>query len=121
MSDSSFHSNDSDDMLAPSKIIEECVAEQSFLDSFARRLAMKIKDAFSTEVPQRQYGPRKSIRRDHGGAHQRLVEDYLAEEPLYTNSIFRTRFHMNRPLFLRIMDALGQWSPLFTYRADCAG
>jgi hypothetical protein len=35
--------------------------------------------------------------------------------------MFRTRFHMNRRLFLRIVDALSQWSPNFTYRADCVG
>jgi hypothetical protein len=82
---------------------------------------MKIKAAFTGGVSQRQYGPRKSIRRDHGGAHERLVEDYFAAEPLYAESMFRTRFRMNRRLFLRIVDALGKWSPYFTYRADCAG
>ncbi|KAF0927014.1 hypothetical protein E2562_029239 [Oryza meyeriana var. granulata] len=82
MSDSTSYSDDSDE-LAPTKIIEEHVAEQSVLDSFARRIAMKIKAAFLAGVPQRQYGPRKSIRRDHGGAHERLVEDYFAAEPLY--------------------------------------
>jgi len=120
MSDSSSYSDDSDE-LAPTKIIEEHIAEQSVLDSFARKLAMKFKAAFSARVPQRQYGSRKSIRRDHGGAHERLVEDYFAAEPLYPESMFRTRFRMNRRLFLRIVDALGQWSPYFTYRADCAG
>ena len=120
MSDSSSYSDDSDE-LAPTKIIEEHIAEQSVLDSFARKLAMKFKAAFSARVPQRQYGSRKSIRRDHGGAHERLVEDYFATEPLYPESMFRTRFRMNRRLFLRIVDALGQWSPYFTYRADCAG
>ncbi|KAF0934369.1 hypothetical protein E2562_024998 [Oryza meyeriana var. granulata] len=82
MSDSYSYSDDSDE-LAPSKIIEKHFAEQSVLDSFARTLAMKIKAAFSAGVSQRQYGPRKSIRRDHGGAHERLVEDYFAAEPLY--------------------------------------
>jgi hypothetical protein len=120
MSDSSSYSDDSDE-LAPTKIIEEHIAEQSILDSFARKLAMKFKTAFSTGVPQRQYGPRKSIRRDHVDAHQRLVEDYFAEEPLYPESMFRTRFRMNKSLFLRIVDALGQWNPYFTYRVDCAG
>jgi hypothetical protein len=28
---------------------------------------------------------------------------------------------MNKSLFLRIVDALGQWNPYFTYRVDCAG
>ncbi|KAI5004261.1 hypothetical protein ZWY2020_031504 [Hordeum vulgare] len=35
--------------------------------------------------------------------------------------MFRTRFRMNKNLFLRIVNALGQWSPYFTYRADCSG
>jgi hypothetical protein len=124
MSDSAFSSDElsSHDELSPSRVIAECVAEQCALDSLAKRLAVKIKDAFSARRgSQRQYGPRKSIKRDHGGAHQRLVEDYFAEEPLYPNSMFRTRFRMNRDLFLRIVNALGQWSTYFTYRADCAG
>ncbi|KAI4992431.1 hypothetical protein ZWY2020_051848 [Hordeum vulgare] len=35
--------------------------------------------------------------------------------------MFRTRFRMNKNLFLRIVNALGQWSPYFTYRANCSG
>ena len=49
------------------------------------------------------------------------MEDYFTEEPLYRESMFRTRFRMNRCLFLHIVDALGQWSPYFTYRVDCVG
>ena len=49
------------------------------------------------------------------------MEDYFAYEPLYRESMFRTRFRMNRCLFLHIVDALGQWSPYFTYRVDCVG
>jgi hypothetical protein len=107
--------------LAPSKIIQEYVVEQSVLDSFARRLSMKIKTTFSVGVSKQRYGPRKTIQRDHEGAHERLVENYFSEEPLYPDSMFHTRFDMNKRLFLRIVDAFGQWSPYFTYRADCAG
>ncbi|KAG8060411.1 hypothetical protein GUJ93_ZPchr0002g23558 [Zizania palustris] len=120
MSDSDFSSDDSDE-LAPSKVIKEYVAEQSILDSFAQRLAVKINASLLARVSQRQYGARKSIRRDHEGAHQRLMEDYFNEEPLYPDSMFRTRFRMNKHLFLHIVNALGQWSPYFTYRANCAG
>lgn len=120
MAGPSSYSDDSDD-LAPSKIMREYVAEQSILDSFARRLSMKIKAKISGGVSKRQCGPRRSIPRDHVGAHQRLVEDYFAPEPLYPESMFRTRFRMNRNLFLRIVNSLGQWSPYFTYRVDCAG
>jgi hypothetical protein len=113
--------SDSSDELAPSKIMETYVAEQSVLDSFARRLMVKIKARLGVGLSHRRRGPRKRILRDHAGAHQRLVEDYFAEQPLYPDSMFRTRFRMNRDLFVRIVNALGQWSPYFTYRADCSG
>jgi hypothetical protein len=106
MADSSSYSDNSND-LAPSKIMREYVVEQSALDSFARRLATKIKAKILGGVLKRQYGPRNSIPRDHVGAHQRLVEDYFAAEPLYPESMFRTRFRMNRRLFLRIVNSLG--------------
>jgi hypothetical protein len=51
MSDSYSYSDDSDE-LAPSKIIEKHVVEQSVLGSFARMLAMKIKAAFLARVSQ---------------------------------------------------------------------
>ncbi|XP_066167417.1 uncharacterized protein [Oryza sativa Japonica Group] len=35
--------------------------------------------------------------------------------------MFRTRFRMGRPLFLRIVSALGRWSPYFTLKVDCSG
>lgn len=62
----------------------------SVVNSFAMRLTAKIKSRISGGASQRQYGPRKSIRRDHVGAHQRLVEDYFAAEPLYNGSVFHT-------------------------------
>lgn len=31
---------------------------------------------------------------------------------------FRERYRMRRPLFLRIVEALGEWSPFFTLRRD---
>ncbi len=82
---------------------------------------MKIKASLSIGVSWRWSGPRKSIRRVHGAAHQRLVVGYFAVEPLYIESMFQTTFHMNRRLFLRIENSLGQWFPYFTYRLDCTG
>jgi hypothetical protein len=35
--------------------------------------------------------------------------------------MFHRRFRMNRPLFLRIVEELGKWSPYFTARVDCMG
>jgi hypothetical protein len=50
-----------------------------------------------------------------------LMADYFADRPLYYDRMFRTRFHMRKHLFLRIVQALGQWSPYFTQREDCSG
>lgn len=112
----------SSDELAPSKVMQLYgTHEQDVLDSFARRLMIKIKTRLGGGSSQRRHRPRKTIRRDHAGAHQRLVEDYFTAEPLYPARMFRTRFRMNRDLFLHIVDALGQWSPYFTYRTDCSG
>jgi hypothetical protein len=119
MSDSSTYSYESE--LAPSKILEQYATEQRCLDSFPSGLSLKIKTSLSAQTLKRCFGPRKSIRRDHAAAHQRLVEDYFAEEPLYPESMFRTRFRMNKRLFNHIVDALGQWSPFFTLREDCVG
>jgi hypothetical protein len=107
MSDSSAESDDSNE-LAPSKVIQEYATEHRILDSFVKRLSMRIKDYFSSRLSKRQLGPRKRIQLDHVGAHQHLEEDYFAEEPLYPESMFCTRFHMNRRLFHRIVNVLGQ-------------
>lgn len=34
--------------------------------------------------------------------HNRLYNDYFAENPAYPDYIFRRRFHLQRPLFLQI-------------------
>lgn len=52
--------------------------------------------------------------------HQRLYKHYFAEDPTYDATIFRRRFRMRRPLFLRIVDAVGHHDKYFTQRMDAA-
>ena len=52
------------------------------------------------------------------GSTSKLVNDYFSENLLYPSNIFRRRFRMSRPLFLRIVEALGQNSNYFTQRVD---
>ncbi|XP_071680058.1 protein ALP1-like [Lolium perenne] len=56
--------------------------------------------------------------RDRLGAHDRLFEDYFADDCNYPPSYFRRRYRMRRSLFLRIVDRLGEYSPYFTQRND---
>jgi predicted ATP-grasp superfamily ATP-dependent carboligase len=107
-------SDQSDDSIDP---LEEFSAEQQALDSLARRIFGKIKAKMAGSSSRRR--TRKYINRDREGAHQRLVADYFAEEPQYSDAMFRRRFRMRRHVFLRIVNALGSWSPYFTQRVDC--
>ncbi|XP_022024868.1 putative nuclease HARBI1 [Helianthus annuus] len=51
-------------------------------------------------------------------AHEKLVNDYFSDEPLYNDEIFRRRFRMNRRLFTRIANDLAGLDPFFTQRPD---
>lgn len=64
---------------------------------------------------------RRYISRDHEDDHNRLFAKYFSESPLYTDDQFRRRFRMRRHLFLRIVQALGVWSPYFRLRRDAFG
>ncbi|KAM0836460.1 hypothetical protein ACQ4PT_062309 [Festuca glaucescens] len=68
--------------------------------------------------PRRPRRRREFIRRDRLGAHDRLFEDYFADDCNYPPSFFRRRYRMRRSLFLRIVDRLGEYSPYFTQRVD---
>ncbi|XP_021975526.1 uncharacterized protein LOC110870654 [Helianthus annuus] len=55
------------------------------------------------------------------GAHDRLMADYFAENPIYTDEMFRHRFRMSRRLFLRIANDLANYDLFFTLRWDATG
>ncbi|KAL6883427.1 hypothetical protein ACP4OV_010841 [Aristida adscensionis] len=101
-------SDQSDDSIDPAEIypVEEYMAEENVLDSFAQRIAVKIKAKYDSGPSRRQSGPRKYISRNREGAHEQLVADYFAEDPLYSDAMFRRRFRMRRNVFLHIVDAL---------------
>ncbi|XP_022030052.1 uncharacterized protein LOC110930972 [Helianthus annuus] len=46
------------------------------------------------------------------------MADYFAENPVYTDEMFRRRFRMSRRLFLRIANDLANYDPFFTLRWD---
>ncbi|XP_072064342.1 uncharacterized protein [Arachis hypogaea] len=65
--------------------------------------------------------PRRWINRDREAGHDRLFQDYFADEPMYNADIFRRRFRMRRDVFLRIVDALSNVYPYFQQRVDATG
>ncbi|XP_076924851.1 uncharacterized protein LOC143587440 [Bidens hawaiensis] len=61
------------------------------------------------------------IRRNHIQGHQCLYRDYFAVNPIYPSDLFRQRFRMRRPLFLRILNEVVTHEPYFVQRRDNVG
>ncbi|XP_035551517.1 uncharacterized protein LOC108981773 [Juglans regia] len=64
---------------------------------------------------------RKFIRRDHIQGHECIFRDYFSENPVYPSNLFRRRFRMSHPLFLRILNEVEAYEPYFVQRRDNAG
>ena len=87
------------------------------IDAFQAEYEVMLNlEAESTSRRMRR--PRRYFRRDREGAHDRLYEDYFADNCNFPPEYFRRRYRMRRSLFLRIVDRLGEYSPYFTQRVD---
>ncbi|XP_013654007.2 uncharacterized protein LOC106358746 [Brassica napus] len=53
--------------------------------------------------------------------HNQLWNDYFREHATYPSEMFRRRFRMHKPLFLRIVDALRNEVPYFHQRRNAHG
>ncbi|XP_057803251.1 uncharacterized protein LOC131018553 [Salvia miltiorrhiza] len=49
------------------------------------------------------------------------MSDYFVPNPTYTSELFRRRFHMQKSLFLRIVDVVTANDKYFQQRPDCTG
>jgi len=115
---------DEDGSIYPEELytFEEFEAEQEVLEDLQDEMVAELKNDIEAleEGRRRSSGPRRYVARPREEANQRLMDDYFTENPIYNSTIFRRRFRMRRLLFLRIVNALGEWSPFFTLRVDAA-
>ena len=106
-------------------LLDEFIAEDELLDDIIGETMLFFKasiEALGEEAFDHRLRARNYIKRPREEYHQRLVDDYFSENPLYPLNIFRRRFRMHMPLFLRIVDELGKWSSdYFTTRVDALG
>jgi hypothetical protein len=63
---------------------------------------------------------RRYFHRDHAAANQRLIDDYFSNQPTYDEVMFRRRFRMRKPLYLRIVGDLSNSDVYFKQRFDAA-
>jgi hypothetical protein len=106
---------------AKRSLLDEFLANNQIIDDLLNEATVVVQSSIKglqKEASDHQFHPRKHIKRPREEAHQKLVNDYFSENPLYPSNIFHRRFRMSRPLFQRIVDALGQWSDYFTQRVD---
>ena len=106
-----LHDFSFDDFLAEEEIIDDVVDE-------ATKILKRSIEALQEVAYDPRSGPRKYIKRPREQYHQLLVDDYFSDNPLYPANIFRRRFRMSRPLFLRIVSELSKWSNYFTTQLD---
>jgi hypothetical protein len=101
--------------------LDDFITEDNILDEVLDQTMGFLKtslEALQKEADDHRLHPRKYIKRPREEFGQRLFDDYFSEDPVYPSNIFRRRFRMSRPLFLCIVNALGQWSDYFTQRVD---
>lgn len=123
----SEHENEDDIVLAdPSTLysLDDVNAVDDVLDDIISEAKVVLKGTVETlgeEASDHRLRPRNYINRPREEYHQLLVKDYFSETPIYPPNVFRRRFRMSRPLFLRIVEELGNWSDYFTARVDAVG
>ena len=63
----------------------------------------------------------RTINRHRLDGHNRLYQDYFAENSIYSEHVFRRRFRMRRPLFFGIQAAVELYDNYFVQRRNAVG
>ncbi|KAL1195754.1 hypothetical protein V5N11_000224 [Cardamine amara subsp. amara] len=106
-------------------------SDNEYFDGLQNQVVAQIMANTEFLVSQNQYNSESShrgsipghivINRDRENAARNLFNDYFAENPLFPETMFRRRFRMSRPLFLRIQDAVQRHDNYFVQRRDGLG
>ncbi|XP_035830783.1 uncharacterized protein LOC110893545 [Helianthus annuus] len=91
------------------------------LDDMVIAMAQEAMDYLQEAESSASRTRQPPIERNRLAAHERLVQDYFCETPVYDDDQFKRRFRMNRRLFVKISNDLGGESPFFTQRVSASG
>ncbi|XP_020872053.1 putative nuclease HARBI1 [Arabidopsis lyrata subsp. lyrata] len=84
-----------------------------YIDAQIDNLCDGIEEVIPTERKKRTY-----IERNREEGHEQLCKDYFNDNPTFTENLFRRRFRMNKPLFLRIVNRLAAEVSYFQPKKD---
>ncbi|XP_042016170.1 uncharacterized protein LOC121764179 [Salvia splendens] len=107
---------DADDMRR--RIAEEL---RAYTSAETNRLIQAYLQQQQQSAVPRSIFHRAVVSRDHVTAHQRLFDDYFAEQPRFGYNFSRQRFRIHRDLFMSIVNALEHRYKYFRFREDASG
>ena len=81
-------------------------------------IILKTKILFQKQMKEKK---RVFIERNREEGHKNLWNGYFSETPTYPKNLFRRRFRMNKPLFLRIVHRLSTEVQYFQPSEDATG
>jgi len=122
--DESNHSDDSTTSVNLAEMMWEEINDpmEAEIDAeIGREVEKELEQELTGSSTWRRGYTRRYIDRNHEEDHNRLFAKYFCDNPLYTDGQFHRRFRMRKQLFLRIIEALGVWSPYFLLRCDAFG
>ncbi|XP_019082601.1 PREDICTED: uncharacterized protein LOC104753822 [Camelina sativa] len=93
--------------------------DQTLNNYFDQAIQNRFDQAMNPLEPEKK--KRVHIERKREEGHQRLWDDYFREDATYPPQIFRRRFRMNKPLFMRIVERLSTEVPYFEQRRNGHG
>ncbi|CAA7023571.1 unnamed protein product [Microthlaspi erraticum] len=94
--------------------------QQAIDYEFANSMRECLDDINEVLEPEKRREKRAVIDRRREEGNIRLINDYFSENAIYPEAIFRRRFRMNRPLFMRIVNKLSDL-PFFQHIPDGTG
>uniref|UniRef100_A0A0D2ZQ80 No apical meristem-associated C-terminal domain-containing protein n=1 Tax=Brassica oleracea var. oleracea TaxID=109376 RepID=A0A0D2ZQ80_BRAOL len=82
-----------------------------------------FEDTYSNIVENRtkKQSKRAYVERNREEGHNHLWNDYFCEDPTFLAHVFRRRFHMNKTVFMRIVDRPSDYVSFFQQRRDDVG
>ncbi|RLM74303.1 hypothetical protein C2845_PM15G01620 [Panicum miliaceum] len=90
-------------------------------DQIVAQIRSQIEEQMGGTSNHHRRFSRRYIVRDREAGQKRLIGDYFCDNPVYNDVQFRRSYRMRRPLFLKIVQTLSDWSPYFQQRSDATG
>ncbi|KAI3778281.1 hypothetical protein L2E82_07462 [Cichorium intybus] len=95
------------------------VQQNRQLDDIVTELLISMPNMIIGDHPPRARRRYRDRQREQG--ETRLMEEYFVDNPTYDEVIFRRRFRMRKPLFLRILSSVTANDRYFQQRRDATG